>query len=250
MLPARQDGAAPPAGTAAHLAAPPNRFLALDPIATDRSTAAAATAAAGSAGDRLLGAAGIAAAVAVPPAATAAAAAPALAEADVTGAAAALGTSQTVRRRAWVVLLPWRFARLQTVRAKLEPIIPAHLWHGSLAFRERGVILTSEMLEDYPDMNDAVKAYIAPFWVPPPDPVIPTEIRHCHAAPASDRQTPSSRQAAPRPPCATVCAQTPLRPSALTVYAVDLAPSTSTQPAMPPPSPRPLSAAASKLIIT
>lgn len=68
--------------------------------------------------------------------------------------------------KAWVGLLPWRIAIQKQVREELDWLTEAHLIHGSLRFVPKGILLTSEMLQDYPHLALHIKPYIIPYFVP------------------------------------------------------------------------------------
>jgi hypothetical protein len=57
----------------------------------------------------------------------------------------------------WIVILPWDAAVLPSVRAEMDWFVGAHMLHGSLRFSREGVVLTSEMIQDYPDFRRAIQ---------------------------------------------------------------------------------------------
>lgn len=61
--------------------------------------------------------------------------------------------------KAWIGLLPWEMAIRSDVRAELDWLTSAHLWHGSMRFTTMGILLTSEMLEDYPELALRIRSH-------------------------------------------------------------------------------------------
>lgn len=68
--------------------------------------------------------------------------------------------------KAWVGLLPWEVAIRGDVRAELDWLTEAHMWHGSLRFTLAGILITSEMLDDYPELAKRIRHHTKPFYVP------------------------------------------------------------------------------------
>lgn len=53
----------------------------------------------------------------------------------------------------YVVCVPYEIMKFDDIRLLMEALTPAHLWHGSLRFTASGILLTSEMMDDYQDLR-------------------------------------------------------------------------------------------------